>query len=231
MALAVVKAYEAIRDGILSRTYPAGARLTEERLAAEIGVSRTPVREALRRLHIEGWVEFVPNRGVIVPAWTATDIEEIFAIRALLESYGAEMAARNATEAQILEMRANCTAFEAEIAARNSGSLDRVGDLNRIFHRLVAEASGGVRLGPMVNHAIEMPLVMDTFRKFNEDELRRRAAHHRELVQAIEARDPELARSIMHAHILSGRSKHRSAPAESSASVMASYRDGRRKTA
>ena len=180
MAAAVVKAYEAIRDGILSRAYPAGTRLTEERLAAEIGVSRTPVREALRRLHIEGWVEFVPNQGVIVPAWTATDIEEIFAIRALLESYGAEMAARNATKAQILEMRANCTAFEAEIAARNTGSLDRVGDLNRSFHRLVAEASGGVRLGPMVNHAIAMPLVMDTFRKFNEAELRRRAAHHRD---------------------------------------------------
>ncbi len=231
MAAAVEKAYQAIRDGILSRAYPAGTRLKEERLAAEIGVSRTPVREALRRLHIEGWVEFVPNQGVIVPAWTATDIEEIFAIRALLESYGAEMAARNATKAQILEMRANCTAFEAEIAARKTGSLDRIGDLNRSFHRLVAEASGGIRLGPMVNQAIEMPLVMDTFQKFTEAELRRSATHHRELAQAIEARDPELARSIMHAHILSGRSKQRTVPAESSPSVMASYRDSGRKTA
>lgn len=221
MVAAVEKAYEAIRGGILRRAYAPGTRLREERLAGEIGVSRTPVREALRRLHIEGWVEFVPNQGAIVPAWTAGDIEEIFAIRALLESYGAEMAARNATKAQIAEMGAVCTAFEAEIAARKSGSIERIGDLNRHFHRLVAEASGGSRLGSMVNQAIEMPLVMDTFQKFTEAELRRSATHHRELTRAIEAGDPELARSIMQAHILSGRSKQRPAAAEPSLSVVA----------
>jgi DNA-binding GntR family transcriptional regulator len=222
MAAAVEKTYKAIRDRILRHAYAPGTRLREERLAAEIGVSRTPVREALRRLHIEGWVEFVPNQGAIVPTWTDADIEEIFAIRALLESYGAEMAARKATQAQIIEMRTVCTAFEAETASRKYGSLERIGDLNRHFHRLVAEAAGGSRLGSMVNQAIEMPLVMDTFQKFTEAELRRSATHHRELAQAIEAGDPELARSIMHAHILSGRSKQRPATAEPSLSVVTS---------
>jgi DNA-binding GntR family transcriptional regulator len=231
MAAAVEKAYGAIRDGILSRAYPPGTRLKEERLAAEIGVSRTPVREALRRLHIEGWIEFAPNQGAIVPAWTERDIEEIFAIRALLESYGAEMAARHATEAQIAEMQAICAALEAEVAGRKTGFLDRVGDLNRRFHRLVAEASGGIRLAPMVNQAIEMPLVMDTFQKFTEAELQRSATHHREVVQAIAARDPGLARSVMHAHILSGRSKQREAPAEPALSVVATGGDGGRKSA
>ena len=83
----------------------------------------------------------------------------------------------------------------------------------------------------MVNQAIEMPLVMDTFLKFSEAELRRSATHQRELTQAIEAREPELARSIMYAHILLGRSKQRFVPAASSPSLMASYRDGGRKTA
>jgi len=231
MAAAVEKAYEAIREGILSRAYAPGTRLKEERLAAQIGVSRTPVREALRRLHIEGWVEFAPNQGAVVPAWTTADIEEIFAIRAMLEGYGAEMAARNASEAQIAEMRDICTAFEAEIANRKRGFLDRVGNYNRRFHRLIASASGGARLGPMVNQAIEMPLVMDTFQKFTEDELQRSATHHRELTQAIEAREPKLARSIMQAHILSGRSKQRAAPADSSLSVVTAFPDDGRKTA
>ena len=231
MAVAVEKAYEAIRAAILSRTYPAGARLKEERLAAEIGVSRTPVREALRRLHVEGWVEFVPNQGAVVPAWTENDIEEIFAIRALLESYGAEMAARHATNAQIAQMHSICDGFEAEIANRPAGLLDNIGELNRRFHRLVAAASGGARLGPMVNQAIEMPLVMDTFQKFNETELRRSATHHRELALAIEARDPDLARSIMHAHILSGRSKQRPASTEPALAVVAPPPSPGRKTA
>ena len=116
MAAAVERAYEAIRDRILHRAYAPGSRLKEERLAEEIGVSRTPVREALRRLHIEGWVEFVPNQGAVVSAWTESVVEEVFAIRALLESYGAEMAARNATEAQVAELHSICTAFEEEIA-------------------------------------------------------------------------------------------------------------------
>jgi len=231
MAVAVEKAYEAIRAGILSRAYSPGTRLKEEQLAAEIGVSRTPIREALRRLHIEGWVEFVPNQGAVVPAWTEADIEEIFAIRALLESYGAEMAARRATEAQIAELRTICDAFEAEIANRRSGFLERIGELNRSFHRMVAAAAGGVRLGPMVNQAIEMPLVMDTFLKFTEAELKRSATHHRELAQAIEARDPGLARSIMHAHILSGRGKQRATSVEPALSVVAPERNGGRKIA
>jgi DNA-binding transcriptional MocR family regulator len=79
---AVERAYEAIRGGIFSGDHPAGSRLREEELAERIGVSRTPVREALRRLDAEGLVEFMPNRGAHVASWSEDDLREIFGLRA-----------------------------------------------------------------------------------------------------------------------------------------------------
>ena len=77
MAAAVEKAYAAIREGIMDGTYPGGVHLKAEDLAVAIGVSRTPVREALRRLHAEGLVDFVANRGAYVLTWDRSDVEEV----------------------------------------------------------------------------------------------------------------------------------------------------------
>ena len=93
MSSAAEKAYEAIRDGIVGGVLPVGGRLREEELAGSIGVSRTPVREALRRLDAEGLVEFSPRRGAQVASWSDQDLDEIFGLRAVLESYGASLAA------------------------------------------------------------------------------------------------------------------------------------------
>ena len=89
---AAERAYSAVRDGILQGRYNAGSRLTEQELAAAVGVSRTPVREALRRLHAEGLVEFEPNHGAVVALFELEDAEEIFELRALLEPISARRA-------------------------------------------------------------------------------------------------------------------------------------------
>ena len=86
MAAAVEKAYSAIRDGIMDGTYSGGSHLKAEDLAVAIGVSRTPVREALRRLHSEGLVDFVANRGAYVLNWDKSDVDEVFGLRMVLES-------------------------------------------------------------------------------------------------------------------------------------------------
>ena len=83
---AVEKAYAAVRDGIVSGKYAPGTRITEQEVAELAGVSRTPVREALRQLNVEGLLEFVPNQGAVVTSWSERELDEIFDLRAVLES-------------------------------------------------------------------------------------------------------------------------------------------------
>src|SRR3712207_4280762 len=97
MAGAVEKAYTAIRERIITGDYAPSARITEQEISDTAGVSRTPAREALRRLQAEGFVRVVPNQGAIVTDWTEADIEEIFELRAMLEPYGAYRAAARIT--------------------------------------------------------------------------------------------------------------------------------------
>ena len=94
---AVDQAYQTVRDGIISGRYPPASRITEQEIAEAAGVSRTPVREALRRLHGEGLVEFQANHGAVVTDWSDTDANEVFELRAMLESHGAARAAVKGT--------------------------------------------------------------------------------------------------------------------------------------
>ena len=105
MAKAVDKAYQTVRERIVRGVYPASSRITEQEVAAAAGVSRTPVREALRKLHAEGLLEFIPHQGAIVTEWTNEDRDDVFELRALLESYGAARAARRMTPQAIAELR------------------------------------------------------------------------------------------------------------------------------
>lgn len=205
MVRAVEKAYQTVRDAIIEGRYQAAARITEQEVAQAAGVSRTPVREALRRLHAEGLVDFAPNQGAVVTAWTEADSEEIFDLRAMLEAYGAQRAARRATAEQIAELRDLAERQYAECARREEGYLQRIGDLNSQFHRRVQEAADSQRLATALTALIEAPLIMRTFEKYTPDDLLRSAVHHLELVRAIEARDGDWAASVMRSHILAAR--------------------------
>src|SRR4029077_7406872 len=105
MAAAGERAYAAIREGIMGGTYSAGSHLKAEDLAVAIGVSRTPVREALPRLHAEGLGDFVATRGSSVLSWNKSDVEEVFGLRMVLESFGAKKAATARTPEQLAELR------------------------------------------------------------------------------------------------------------------------------
>lgn len=205
MVRAVEKAYQAVRDAIIEGRYQAAARITEQEVAQAAGVSRTPAREALRRLHAEGLVDFAPNQGAVVTTWTEADSEEIFDLRAMLEAYGAQRAARRATAEQIAELRDLAERQYAECTRRADGYLQRIGDLNSQFHRRVQEAASSTRLATALAALIEAPLIMRTFEKYTPDDLLRSAAHHLELVRAIEARDGDWAASVMRSHILAAR--------------------------
>jgi DNA-binding GntR family transcriptional regulator len=205
MAKAAEKAYQTVRGMILSGTYPAAARITELEVAAAAGVSRTPVREALRRLHAEGLVEFVPHQGAVVIDWTPEDRDDVFEMRALLESYGTARAAHRVTDTDIAELHQYAADQHSEAMTRGDGYLGRVSDLNSVFHRRIQELAGSTRLVMALSALIEAPAIMRTFAAYQEQDLIRSASHHLEIVRALEARDPDWAASLMRSHVLGAR--------------------------
>jgi len=202
---AVDKAYTAVRSGIIEGRYEPNARITEQEVAAAAGVSRTPAREALRRLHAEGLVIFTPNVGAVIAQWTQADADEIFDLRVLLESYAAAQAARLITAESLDQMRRSAEAQLLEARERSDGYLERISVLNSQFHRLLLSAANSPRLEQALMALLEAPLIMKTFRRYSVDSLERSALHHLELVQAFEARDPDWAASVMRSHILAAK--------------------------
>src|SRR5262249_8606983 len=149
MARAADVAYRSLREMILSGGVDAGSRLGEVELAETLGLSRTPVREALQRLGTEGLVEGLPHRGARVGRWTAADLEEIFELRAQLEPYGAARAARRGLAAERLdELAGLCDEMERAVAARDFRA---VTELNDRLHTSIVEGSGNTRLPALVS--------------------------------------------------------------------------------
>lgn len=202
---AVDKAYRAVKEGIIEGRYPGGGRITEQEVAAQAGVSRTPVREALRRLQSEGLVDFTPNFGAVVTAWTEADADEVFELRAMLEAYGARRAARSATAEQLAGLRQLAEAQYRESIDRKTGYLERISELNNRFHHAIQEAAASPRLARALSSLIEAPLVMKTFHIYTAEDLVRSAQHHLELCSALESRDEDWAAAVMQSHVHAAR--------------------------
>ncbi|OLT28499.1 hypothetical protein BJF82_03160 [Kytococcus sp. CUA-901] len=129
---------EEMRRRVVSGTYSPGERLTEERLCEDFGVSRSPVREALRALEYDGFVERQPRRGVVVATPDVERISDLLAFRSSLESLAAKMAALRADEQDIENLR---TLLDESATATERGELDRVAELNSALHMAVLRAS------------------------------------------------------------------------------------------
>lgn len=211
---AVERAYSVIRDRIVTGVYPSALRITEQEIADATGVSRTPVREALRRLQAEGFVSVHPNQGAIVTAWTNADLNDVLELRGLLEPYGAARAAVRIDAPGLATLRELAARQYQESTQRATGYLDRIGDLNSRFHRTLQSYSQNKRLIALLPALVEAPLVLHTFSKYGPEDLMRSAGHHVELVSALEARDPEWAASVMRSHILAAHSASRESPTE-----------------
>ncbi|XRQ10486.1 GntR family transcriptional regulator [Actinomadura welshii] len=205
MARAVDRVYTRLRADILDGVHPAGARLGEAELAEATGSSRTPVREALRRLEVEGLVEILPHRGARVPDWTPEDLEEIYDLRMLLEGAAARRAATRIEPKDTARMAELCELIERAAEPGGAQDLDRVAELNAEFHGIVRAASASGRLVSMLNSVTQLPLVMRTFHRYSPGDLDRSCAHHRELVAALRAGDGTWAESVTRAHVLAAK--------------------------
>lgn len=199
------RVYASLRSGILDGSYPQGGRLGEVELAEALGVSRTPVREALRRLGSEGLVETLPNKGARVRTWSPRELEAIEDLRALLEGHGAALAARAITDGELAEMTRLVERMEAATMPGIAPDFDLITELNNEFHAGLTAASGNPLLPGITSQLIHLPIVVRTFRQYSPDRLRESIRQHREILDALSSHDSVWAQSAMRVHIFSGR--------------------------
>lgn len=202
---AVDRAEIALRGLILSGELPPGERLGEVELAKSLGMSRTPVREALRRLSSQGLVEVVAHRGARVTAWSERELDKVFVLRATLEGMAAASAARFATDEQIEHLDDVARRHEAAAFPPEGRSWEKVTELNAEFHRALLEIDGSSTLTTALSGLIHSSVLHRTQQALSEEAMHRSANHHLEIVAAVRARDPEWADSVMRSHLLSAR--------------------------
>jgi DNA-binding GntR family transcriptional regulator len=206
---AVDRAYGKIRAGILDGLLAPGSRLKEKELVEFCGVSRTPVRDALRRLAAEDFVSIQPNQGAQVRSWTKEDLDDLFALRALLEGYAAKRAAKLITDEGLSRLE-NVIGQMNEILHADLPKQEKISEflrLNRAVHEPIWEASGSKRLIKFLGSLVEQALVVHTVKYFTMDRIATSHRHHEDLLKALKARDESWAESIMTNHILAARSE------------------------
>ncbi len=192
--------YDHLKGEILSGKLPSGSRLAEIALAERLGVSRTPVREAVQRLAQDGLVEVFANRGAKVKTVSTADVEDVYAVREVLDGLAARLAATHRTPAQLETMRAalekleraDPSDFDAQIAA----------DLE--FHAFIAQASGNATLTASLRGLSENVARVKLLSKHTNQSETTRTAHHK-LLEAIATRDARAAEQLARAHVVEFR--------------------------
>jgi len=202
MTAASDRAMHQLRERILGGEYAPGERLGEVELAEKFGLSRTPVREALRRLEAEGLVDITTNKGARVVEYPPQDLEYIFMIRAHVEGLAARAAAQTATTADIDRLDHIATVLKDHAEA---GNLDEVYRLNAEYHATLNGLAGSPVVSTTVGTLIHASVLQRTLHAFDDAAMRRSVNHHLEIVAALRARDGDWAEAVMHAHLLSAR--------------------------
>jgi DNA-binding GntR family transcriptional regulator len=202
------QAYAELRAAIVENRYAPGDRLVEQTIATELGLSRTPVREALRMLEAEGLVVSEPNRGAIVRPLSSTEVDDLYGLRIRLESYAVEVATQRATEAELDDLIAAAEAFGAvrrAVDVESDDGVRQIHEANRRFHDGILAAARHRRLTAMLARTVDIPLVFQAFRAFGPAKVERSDVFHHLIVEAMCRRDAERASGLMAEHIAQGR--------------------------
>ena len=193
-------AYDKIRAHLLSGAVKPGAQLTEDQLTQITGVSRTPVREAVRRLESEMLLVRSESKRIFVADWSHDDIDEMFTLRQMLEGHAAERAARRLSGEQIDRLEEVNQQLHLAVTMEPPDVV-RFLDANRSFHEIITEAAHSPRLAQVLAMLVEQPVVLRTARSYSVEDLRQSARDHDELIAAFRARDPGWARAVMGSHL------------------------------
>jgi len=194
----VDKVISTLRTAILRGTFPAGRRLVEAELARELGVSRTPVREALRGLENEGLLHRVPGRGIVVLEITAEDIEEIYTMKAVLEGMAVRLACQRASEKELARLDGFIHEMQV-LAERNE--IGAYAAVSREFHAALIRAARSRRLTE-IYRLVDTPIQrLRVFALAQPGRPRESVMEHRAIVDAIARRDAEAAEALIREHV------------------------------
>ena len=206
-SLASQRAYKYLRDSIYDGHFKPGQIVTEDEVASVVGVSRTPVREAIRRASADGFLELEGFRRARVSIFTDEDTKDIFEIRAVLEALGAERAATRISAEEIEELERLTNALEDATRAGGASLFRQFADFNNAFHRVLLNASRSRQIQQALEHLIESPLILHKrFEGTLLGNLERTIRHHRAIITALKAKDPKWAHAETMAHLMSARS-------------------------
>ncbi len=196
------RVFQRLREDILSGVYQENDELREITIGEELGVSRTPVREALRQLELEGLVKIIPNKGAYVTGITLKDVADIYKIRSMLEGMCARWATKHITEKQIEELEEVLLLSEFHLQKRSSEQTDQVTELDGKFHRILYEASNSRILEHVLSDFhkyVQMARAMSVGEKNRAE---KSIQEHREILEAIKKHDGEMAERLANRHIL-----------------------------
>ena len=191
-----------IRDRILKGEYGIGERIKENQLAEEFRVSRTPIREAIKQLEAEGLIESIPNRGSFTRGFSKMDIEDIYAVRAVVEVLAVRWAVGRITDAEVGRLQEE---YEIMEFYTNKKDGKKVGEINRRFHEIVYNASGRRFLIHTLKSYQEYVEQTRKVTVYCDDNLKSILAEHRGILDALKQRDENLAAERMRAHLLNSQ--------------------------
>lgn len=192
------RVFQSIREDILSGRYEQNTELKEAAIGAELGVSRTPVREALRQLELEGLVTIIPNRGAYVNMITAKDVQDIYVIRSMLEGLCARWATQSITDEQLDSMEETLCLSEYHTSKKN---YEKLYELDSLFHEQLYEAGEAWILNHILSDfhdyvkMVRKATISTSSRSVTSTE------EHRAIFEAIKEKDPDKAEALAKEHV------------------------------
>ena len=190
--------FKTLRQGILTGELKPGERLMEIHLANKLGVSRTPIREAMRKLELEGLVTMIPRRGVKVAQITEKSMKDVLEVRKVLDRLSVELACERITEEEKTKLKEACLAFEVAV---KEGDFAKIAKADVAFHDIIVSATRNMRLMQMVNNLAEQ---MYRYRfEYIKDATQheRLVAEHEVIYKGIIERNKEMALAAIEDHI------------------------------
>lgn len=197
-----VQVFKAIEDAVLNGEYKDGDSLNELKISGELGVSRTPVREALMQLELEGLAKNIPNKGAVVIGITEKDIEDIYAVRIRIEGLAARLCAENISEDELKRFQEIVDLQEFYLAKHDP---EQIWSLDSEFHKIIYNASQSRPLKFMLSNFHNYIKRARDISVHADGRAEKTVSEHKAILQAVKDRDGELAELLMARHITNAK--------------------------